>query len=503
MFLNRMHYHVVLEKPMRYTCYSLTTILLVVAHASTAQAQLPIDTLSMRAQTYYLAHDLLEGRATGTVGADLAAAYIVSECIGLGLVPAGSTYTQPVVLEEATIELGTSLRLTRLGKQAQFAYPADFTPDVGSGTTLTAFRGPAVYVGLAADLDADQINTLDLRGAVAVITGPPISTNAVDMLRAQGAVAVVQLLPGNRVYNLYLGSRGTTRMYHQDTSIPSSGIPSLPSILAGPRLSATLVSAAIQDNDVPRGPLGFEIDFDIAQTRKTVIAQNVACLLPGLESPVADTAIAFSAHYDHLGVVAPGDTAGDAIYNGFSDNAVGVAMLLGIARAMAFDADRPVRHSVLFLFFVGEERRLLGSDYYVSRPYWPLEQTMAVINIDAGAPPGLLVNWSLSGVDSTGLGKLAIDIAQENGWHVSTSPATANSDYYPFVREGIPGVFVKPGPGAYEGLSPDSSDALRHRWDYYHDPQDEWTEDFPFVGLQRYAEYAYLIARKLDGGIYP
>jgi hypothetical protein len=503
MFPNRMHYHVVLENPMRYVCYFLTTIFLVAAHASPAQAQLPIDTLSMRAQTYYLAHDLLEGRATGTVGADLAAAYIASECRELGLVPAGSTYTQPIVLEEATIELGTTLSLTRLGRQAQFAYPTDFTPNVGSRATLTAFRGPAIYVGLAADLEADQFATLDLRGAVAVTTGPRISTNAVDMLRAQGAVAVVHLLPDDHIYNLYLTSRGTTRMYHQDTSVESSFIPSLPSILAGPSLSATLVAAALQDSDVRQGPLGLEIDFDIALSRKTVIAQNVACLLPGSESSVADTAIAFSAHYDHLGVVAPGDTAGDAIYNGFADNAVGVAMLLGIARAMAFDADRPVRHSMLFLFFVGEERRLLGSDYYVSRPYWPLEQTMAVINIDAGAPPGLLVNWSLSGVDSTGLGKLAIDIAQANGWQVSTSPAIANSDYYPFVREGIPGVFVKPGPGAYEGLSPDSSDALRHRWRYYHDPQDEWTEDFPFIGLQRYAEYAYLIARELDKGSYP
>ena len=103
-------------------------------------------------------------------------------------------------------------------------------------------------------------------------------------------------------------------------------------------------------------------------------------------------------------------------------------------------------------------------------------------------------------MDSTGLGATAIEIAQSRGWHVTTSPAVANSDYYPFVREGTPGIFVKPGPGAYEGLSADSSDALRFRWRYYHDPQDEWTEDFPFIGLQRYAEYAYLIAMKINAG---
>ena len=98
---------------MHYARYFLSTISLAPFLAPPTHAQLPIDTLSMRAQTYFLAHDLLEGRATGTVGADLAAEYIASECKELGLLPAGDKYTQPVPLEEATIGLGTSLSLTR------------------------------------------------------------------------------------------------------------------------------------------------------------------------------------------------------------------------------------------------------------------------------------------------------------------------------------------------------------------------------------------------------
>jgi len=487
---------------MRYGRLFLIILSLLVVAPQPARAQLPIDTLSMRAQTYFLTHDLLAGRATGTVGAELAAEYIASECRSMGLVPVGSTYTQPVPLEETTIEAGTQLTVSRLGRPAQFSYPADFTPNVGTRTTLTGFRGPAVYIGLSGELESEQIEGIDLHGAVAVTAGPRVTTDAVDLLRGRGAVAVVHLLTDAQTYSLYLGSRGTTRMYHQDASVQSSFLPSLPSVLAGPRLSAALVAGAIQDNDIRVGPLGVEVEFDIVQTRKTLVAANVVCLLPGTETSVGDTAIAFTAHYDHLGIVSPPDTAGDDIYNGFADNAAGVAMLLGIARAMAFDLDQPARHSMLFLFFVGEERGLLGSDYYVAHPPWPLNRTLAVINIDAGAPPGRLVNWSLSGVDSTGLGRLATGIARARGWQVSTSPPVANSDYYPFVREGVPGGFVKPGPGAYEGISTDSSDALRYRWRYYHDPQDEWTEDFPFTGLQRYAEYAYLIARELDASPY-
>ncbi len=501
MLLGPIHYHAPHGSLVRYTS-CLLTIILFGSAALPAHAQLPIDTLSMRAQTYFLAHDLLGGRATGSFGAALAAEYIANECMELGLVPAGSTYAQPLALEEATIEGGTSLTLTRLGRRAHFTYPADFTPNVGSRSTLTDFRGPAVYLGLASDLESEQFDAHSLQGAVAVVTGPRVSAEAVDVLRDRGAVAVVNLLPDERLFSLYVGSRGPTRMYHQDPSVRSSFLPSLPSVLAGPRLSSALVAGAVLGDEIQLGPLRIDIEFSIRLARKAVTAKNVACLLRGSVTPLADTAIAFTAHYDHLGVVPPGDTAGDAIYNGFADNAAGVAMLLGIARAMAFDREAPVRHSMLFLFFDAEERGLLGSDYYVSRPYWPLERTKAVINIDAGAPPGLLVNWALSGVDSTGLGAMALEIARSRGWQVTTSPATANSDYYPFVREGIPGVFVKPGPGAYEGLSADSSDALRHRWRYYHDPQDEWTEDFPFIGLQRYAEFAYLIAKRLDTDIH-
>ena len=59
-------------------------------------------------------------------------------------------------------------------------------------------------------------------------------------------------------------------------------------------------------------------------------------------------------------------------------------------------------------------------------------------------------------------------------------------------------MLIIPGAAPYEGLSEDSSAALRRRWDRYHQPSDEWAPDFPFAGMARYAEYAYLIARAVD-----
>jgi Zn-dependent M28 family amino/carboxypeptidase len=172
-------------------------------------------------------------------------------------------------------------------------------------------------------------------------------------------------------------------------------------------------------------------------------------------------------------------------------------MLLAIARAIRVPGPQ---HAVLFLFFTGEERGLLGSDYYVAHPTFPLERMRAVINLDAGAPPGRPWNWRIAGGDGTALGTLAVDVAFDRGWAATVSPATPNSDYFPFARRGVPAVFIIPGTGAYQGLSADSSRALFRRWDHYHQPSDEYDDAFPFAGLARYAEYALLVGTAVDRG---
>jgi Zn-dependent M28 family amino/carboxypeptidase len=241
-----------------------------------------------------------------------------------------------------------------------------------------------------------------------------------------------------------------------------------------------------------------DLALNLHLTRRPLGARNVACLLSGGVLGARDTAIVFAAHYDHLGIGAA-DARGDSIYNGFSDNAAGVGMLLAIAEAMARGPGEPLRYSVVFLFPTAEELGLLGSDYYVARPLWPLARTAAVIALDAGAPPAPPTSWRIAGGSANALGTVAVDVALAHGWSATVSPATPNSDYYPFARSGVPAVMIIPGPGPYEGLSTDSSVALRQAWNHYHEAADEWADDFPFCGLRRYAEYAYLLARAWDG----
>jgi Zn-dependent M28 family amino/carboxypeptidase len=230
------------------------------------------------------------------------------------------------------------------------------------------------------------------------------------------------------------------------------------------------------------------VEVTIGVQARGFTARNVAALLPGADPALRDEYVVFTAHHDHLGISAP-DERGDSIYNGFSDNAAGSAMLLAIAEAMA-RGPRPAR-STLFLWFTGEERGLLGSDWFAAHPTLAPARLAAVINLDAGAPPAPCVQWRISGADYSTLGRTAIEVARRNGWDATAAPASPNSDYFPFLRIGVPAVSIVPGPGAYEGMTTETSRALFRRWDRYHQAGDHWFPDFPFAGLLRYADYAY------------
>jgi len=444
-----------------------------------------IDTLAIRAHTFFLASDLLEGRGTGSPGADLAAAYITAQCRGLGLRPVGSDFAQEVPLAEAVVD-SASLLVQAQDATRRYVYPRDFLPDFGGERGLASFAGPAVYGGSPVAL----AGLPDVRGAV-VLTAASLRDRALlDSLARRGAVGLVQIVTDSAIFDLYRTSRGGSRMAMAEPGIATSLLPTLPWILGAPRIARDMALA------IP-GPAGAELAVQLHLSHRRVSARNVACLLSGAATGARDTAIMFTAHYDHLGVGAP-DQRGDSIYNGFSDNAAGVGMLLAIAQAMARGPGEPMRHSVIFLFPTAEEHGLLGSDYYAARPLWPLARTAGVINLDAGAPPAPPTSWRIAGGDRSPLGTVAMDVALARGWSATTSPATPNSDYYPFARSGVPAIFIIPGPGPYEGLTSDSSVALRRSWDHYHQAGDEWRLDFPFRGLQRYAEYAYLVARALD-----
>ncbi len=462
-----------------------------------------IDSMVLRAATYFLANDLLEGRGTGRRGNDIAALYLAAEAQALGLRGAGSDggYYQTVPLVEAVIDTAATKVVLTLGSDSATAQrrvlstPQAFVPNVGTAATLIPFAGELAYVGAPHDILQRPGALPDLAGRVALVRGPFGSdAAAADTLRSRGVAGVVQLTPDSATYDLYVRSRGPSRMYIADSAhAVSSFIPDLPDVIASPALGRELdpdlpVAGSPQDRPALLSGRRFELRIEVHA--RPLASRNVAAVLRGAEPALRGQYVAFTAHLDHLGISTP-DARGDSIYNGFSDDAAGCAMLLAVAKAMA-TGPRPPR-SVLFLWLTGEERGLLGSDYFAAHPLVPADSIAGEINLDAGAPPAPPVSWEIPGGDRSTLGALAVRVARRAGWKAKTGPASPNSDYFPLLRIGVPAVFLVPGSAPFQGLTADSSKALGRRWDHYHQPADEWSADFPFSGLVRYADFAYRV----------
>lgn len=465
----------------------------------------PIDSMTLRAHSYFLAHDLLEGRETGSRGGEVAARYLAAAAERIGLTGAaeGGTWFQGVPLLEATIDTNaTTLSLTDSLSTRRFHSPADFIPNGGTATSLAGFGGELVWVVGASDVLAHADRLPPLAGRVAIMAGVfGADAAAADTLAARGATGVIELVGNDEVYRLYADSRGSTRLYVADPGVRSSFVPAIPAVIVRAALARELLPEIDSQEQLARPFLiaGRRVATLVRTSQRAVSARNVAALLRGADPTLRGEYVVFTAHYDHLGVGTP-DATGDSIYNGFTDNAAGCAALLAIAQSLS--TARPAR-SALFLFFAGEERGLLGSDWFVAHPVVPLESIAAVINLDAGAPPGRPVRWHVTGGGRSTLGAIALDVAYREGWEAETRPPSPNTDYFPFLRIGVPAAFLVPAPGAYEGLTLDSSNALRRRWDHYHQPADRWSADYPFEGLVRYADFALRLGLALSDGPRP
>jgi len=481
-------------------------------------AAITVDTMTLRGIARYLSDDALAGRRTGTVGAERAAEFIAAECRRLGLVPpSGESYFQTVPLVEAHVDSAKStVRIVGPKKDTTFVYWEEFIPDIGTAATLRSFSGPLTYVGRAPDILFTRSNLPDLTGRVALLRGEfGASGEAADTLYARGAIGVIEVVDDANRYRLFRQTRGRTRLHHADSALRSSVMPPFPTIMAGPRMTVTLyepltgvthgswndayLNGLAANLPEPQPLEGWRAEVTLQLTPEPRTSRNVACLLPG-RGAAADTAIALTAHYDHLGIGVP-DLKGDSIYNGFSDNAAGVAMALGVAEAMMKEraAGVGLERSLLFLFFTGEEQGLLGSDWWVTHPAWPLARTAGVLNLDANAPAGRPTRWRIAGNSDAPLVQLVERELQRLGGETSLAPAAPGSDYFPFVKRGIPAVFFVPSDGRYEGRTDAESDSMRTSvWARYHRPDDHYTEAFPFGGLARYAEVTRVVLRAWD-----
>ena len=409
---------------------NLRTFLLAVLLSSVALAQQPsavkpaavaVELEHLRAHVTHLASPRLEGRKTGTKGADEAADYIAAEFKKLSLAPGGGAgaYLQrfPYV---AGVELGKGNELeftVRGGKTpvaVDFKVGEDWVP-LGFSANARVREAPVAFVGYgitAADQNYDDYKDADVKDKIALaFSGTPDGSNPhgrftragevrfkAAAARAAGAKALVVIAGENNFKDDKL-SRLSYDNAGGDAGIPVAlvskraaaeilGINTVTDPVMGldafeqQHRSWKLSGTANPENiikDARHGALTISTDI----VRKEAPAANVVGVLKGSDEKLKDEVIVVGAHYDHLGHGGRGSLAGSAggIHHGADDNASGTAAIIELARVLSAERAR-VRRTVVFVAFGGEEEGLLGSSYYVNHPAAPLEKTVAMINLD-------------------------------------------------------------------------------------------------------------------------
>lgn len=362
----------------------------------------------LRADVTYLASDKLEGRRTGTPGANAAADYIAKEFGRLQLKPgagkAGFLQAFPYV---AGIDLGKTNKLQFSDDGKNLRVGDDWTP-LGISTNANIEKANAVFVGYGltvSELKHDDYAGANAAGRIAVaFAGTPDGDNPhgqfarYDDVRwkaiaARNAGAKALVVIANETN--FKDDRLSRLRY--DNSGGDAGLPVLAvSRQAAERLLAKNSSllaeieqrlrakSAATDSETQKFPLEtIQISFTTDLVRREAAAANVIGILEGSDPTLKHETIVIGAHYDHLGHGGAGSLAPKEgeIHHGADDNASGVAGVLELARIFSAQMPRP-RRSIAFATFSGEEEGLLGSNYYVNHPVVPLADTIAMINMD-------------------------------------------------------------------------------------------------------------------------
>lgn len=482
------------------------------------------DARRIEADVRYLADDLLEGRETGSRGHDLAALYVAQRLRAMGLRPAGDGggYGQRVPLLRAQrLAEGNALVIERNGATTALRFRDQFLPLLNYDQPEARVEAPAVFVAQAVhapELRHDDFAGLDLRGKIAVLFGgaparfPPDQrayyASTEEKLRAvaeRGAVGAVFVATtgDEQTYPWARSAEDWQRPGMRLRGGDGRAIDSMPSLRVVARVSAAVADVLLSGNGHTAAELyqatdagrlrGFDLPGRIVLAARNTVAplesRNVVARLPGSDRRLAAEHVVFSAHLDHVGIGPPVD--GDAIYNGAVDNALGVAVMLEAARKLA-TAPTPPRRSILFVAVTGEEKGLLGAQWFAQHPTVPAASLVANLNLDM---PMLLAptrDVVPVGIEHSSLAPLLRQAAQDIGVALSPDPAPeenmfVRSDQYAFIRAGVPAVYLNAGvEGARFGADPRAAQRtyLSQR---YHQPGDDANQPIQYADAARLA----------------
>ena len=423
----------------------------------------------------YLADDDLGGREVGSPGARCAAEYIAAEFRALALQPghADGSYFQTFPIRVGA-ELGSDNGLDIDGRS--YAVESDWIPLGFSGSGVV--RGELVYGGHGLSSPGDPQDDdarIDVAGKVVVLDwGDPDAPHGLSLrgdphfkasvAQGRGAVGILILAPEGM------------RLPDPDGEV--RGMLDVPVGVIAAHRADGLRAAATRAASV-------ELRTDVVERRAT--ARNVVAMLPGSDPALRSQYVIVGAHYDHLGFGGEGSLAPGSreVHNGADDNASGTAAILEVARNLT---ETPaLDRSVLFIAFTGEEKGLWGASHFVREPTVPLENVVAMLNLDM---VGRVVDDEITvfGVGTAEEWGEIVDAANASlprPLAVSTSPdGDGPSDHAAFWGRGLPVLHF---------FSNTHAD--------YHRPSDDWPK-INADGIERVAGLTTAVTRRLaQGGV--
>lgn len=487
-----------------------------------------IDAHRIAEHVRFLANDLLEGRGTGTRGGDIAANYIASQFALYGLKPAGDngSYLQKVEFVGVKTLPSTSASLQPAHGTTMDLKPAeDYVAGNQTQTDSVDIDAPIVFVGYG--IEAPEYNWNDFKGVdvkgkvVLVIVNEPPSkdpkffnaealtyygrwTYKFEQAARKGAVGALIIHRTDLAsygWEVVRNSWSGEQVYLGNDKDPKLKAASWIQLeiarklftASNLNLDEMMTAAGTRQFQAKELPVRFKAHIE-SKVRKFE-SYNVLGLLPGKDSG-GSQAVAYSAHYDHLGI----DPAmsGDNIYNGAVDNGTGCGILLEMAHAFTTSAARPPS-PVLFAAVTAEEKGLLGSNYLGKHLPIPAGKIALDLNYDAILPVGMPQSVNVTGAERTSFYPTVEKTAAVFGFEIQADaePGAGHyyrSDHFSMARAGVPAFSINTGV-KFAGHPPEWGKAQHEEYTAkrYHRPSDEFTPDMDFTSDAAVAKFGFAL----------
>jgi len=469
-----------------------------------------------------LSDDSTEGRAPGTPGEQKTIAYMQNQFKALGLKPGNpdGTYLQNVDL--VGYKAHPTASFTARGKTIALKYPDDYVANSRHNRPETKLTGSdVVFVGygvVAPEYGWDDYKGVDVKGKtiLMLINDPPVRvandtaldstvfkgramtyygrwTYKYEIATEKGAAAAIiihETGPAGYPYSVV-----NTSYSQEQFDVPSPDaekrvgvegwitLDKAKELLAAAGRNFDSLKAAAVRKDFKPVVLNAKANFDVKIDVRQIQSHNVVAKIDGGDKK--DEYVIYTAHWDHLGK----DTTlkGDQIFNGAIDNASGSSAILEIAKAFS-KLPMPPRRSVLFLSVTAEERNLLGAKYYATHPLYPLNKTVADINIDGVNQWGRTSDFTVIGLGNSTLDDVLTDVlkAENRTVRPDAEPEKGfyyRSDHFEFAKQGVPALDIDAG---IEYIGKPAGYGIQKRDEYtnnnYHQPSDEVRPDWDLSG---------------------